>query len=246
MIVSVRQQERCLRGNKPRLEPYVARDCVAARALLSLAAMSGAALFPRYIVIDGFLPAVEALALLDHARAHADRFVPGTLGGVGSGRLDLKKRSGLILDKDIHKVQGPFVAAIDASFTSLCRAVGIAPFEIHRHEIGMTAYRDGTHYGRHIDTRTGPLSADQKDVRMLSCVYYLHGEPRGFSGGDLLLHAFNADALPGTAPIAVEPRHNRLVAFPSFVVHEVTTTRVPGDGFADARFAINCWLRRAA
>lgn len=209
--------------------------------------MSGSPLYPRYIVIDDFLPAAEAAALLAHAQAHADHFAPGTLGGVGSsGRLDLKIRSGLILDQDMHKVQEPFLAAVDASFASLCRAVGVAPFEIHRHETGMTAYRDGTHYGRHIDTRTGPLSAGRQDVRMLSCVYYLHGEPRGFSGGDLLIHAFNADMLPSAEPIVVEPRHNRLVAFPSFVVHEVTTTEVPRDAFADARFAINCWLRRAA
>jgi SM-20-related protein len=45
--------------------------------------------------------------------------------------------------------------------------------------------------------------------------------------------------------VAVEPEHNRLVAFPAFVPHEVVPISCPGNAFADRRFSINCWLHRA-
>jgi Rps23 Pro-64 3,4-dihydroxylase Tpa1-like proline 4-hydroxylase len=43
----------------------------------------------------------------------------------------------------------------------------------------------------------------------------------------------------------LEPRNNRLIAFPSFVPHEVRRVACPSGEFADSRFAINVWLSRA-
>jgi len=37
----------------------------------------------------------------------------------------------------------------------------------------------------------------------------------------------------------------RLVAFPSWLRHEVLPVHVPSGAWRDSRFAINCWLHRA-
>ena len=74
---------------------------------------------------------------------------------------------------------------------------------------------------------------------MVSAVYYFHRQPRGFSGGQLAIYPIDA----GDAA-TIEPMHDRLVVFPSFAPHEVLPVTVPGNAFADARFSINCWLRR--
>ena len=74
----------------------------------------------------------------------------------------------------------------------------------------------------------------------MSAVYYFHVQPLGFSGGELVIHPFGLSEAS-----VIEPRDNRLVVFPSFALHEVLPVVCPNDGFASARFSINCWLRRA-
>ena len=47
------------------------------------------------------------------------------------------------------------------------------------------------------------------------------------------------------AHIDLEPLRNSLVAFPSWVPHEVRPIGVPSGDFGDYRFALNCWYCRA-
>jgi Rps23 Pro-64 3,4-dihydroxylase Tpa1-like proline 4-hydroxylase len=47
------------------------------------------------------------------------------------------------------------------------------------------------------------------------------------------------------AHIDLEPVRNSLVAFPSWVPHEVRPIAVPGGDFEGYRFALNCWYCRA-
>jgi Rps23 Pro-64 3,4-dihydroxylase Tpa1-like proline 4-hydroxylase len=42
----------------------------------------------------------------------------------------------------------------------------------------------------------------------------------------------------------IEPRHDRLVAFPSIAPHEIEPVDLPCNGFVDARFALVGWLHR--
>jgi 2OG-Fe(II) oxygenase superfamily len=92
-------------------------------------------------------------------------------------------------------------------------------FEIYDAEHSIVAHRDGDYYGTHIDTRTQAESA-QPSIRVISCVYYLYWTPRKFSGGELLIHRLGAAPEKGSSS-AIEPVHDRLVAFPSFLPHEV-------------------------
>ena len=61
--------------------------------------------------------------------------------------------------------------------------------------------------------------------------------PKGFSGGDLRIGSLTSDEV-----VDIEPEHNKLVIFPSFVPHEVLRIDRPSGRFADSRFAVNLWL----
>lgn len=98
-------------------------------------------------------------------------------------------------------------------------------------ELYVHAYNDGTHFGRHADDHGGGNWR-----RRISCVYYLHRQPPGFEGGDLVVY-------DGTGNVfAVEPAHNSAVFFPSHLIHEVLPVTCRSKAFVDSRFGINVWI----
>ena len=119
------------------------------------------------------------------------------------------------------------------------RTLGIPEFEISHLEYELVAHRDGSFFRRHIDTATQSARENTKSDRVVTAVYYFHDMPKQFTGGELAL----APLGPG-APKLIEPANNRLVAFPSFVPHEVLPVACPVNDFSNARFAVNIWLRR--
>lgn len=102
-------------------------------------------------------------------------------------------------------------------------------------EIELVAHGDGGFYRPHIDTFTGE-SAVPGANRRLSLIYYFHRRPRPFSGGQLRLLGL------GREPLAIEPAHDALLAFPSFVPLEVEAVSINCEGFENSRFAVNIWL----
>ena len=83
---------------------------------------------------------------------------------------------------------------------------------------------------KHQDTRR-----DHITYRIVTLVYYVNRVPERFSGGALVL--WDKDDR-----VALQPRHNRAVIFPSFTFHEVERTRLASEAWEDARFSINYWL----
>ena len=79
-------------------------------------------------------------------------------------------------------------------------------------------------------------------------MYFLHKEPRRFSGGELRIFETR---LVDDRPVPVDhgqtivPRQNTIVFFPSRHQHEVLPVRVPSGEFADSRFTVNGWIHRA-
>jgi Rps23 Pro-64 3,4-dihydroxylase Tpa1-like proline 4-hydroxylase len=98
-------------------------------------------------------------------------------------------------------------------------------------ELWVHAYNDGTRFGRHSDAHGGGNWR-----RRISCVYWVHRRPRGFEGGDLVVHDRRGRAH------AVAPEHNSAVFFPSHLLHEVRPVVCRSRAFADSRFAINVWI----
>jgi SM-20-related protein len=190
---------------------------------------------PHYI-IDGFLPDADADALFSQMISAEADFAPSKVRGAGEGM-----RSSLVLPGRVGVDLDGFRAAVHAAFEPLCAQTGLAPFPVDHSECSIVAHRDGDYYRQHIDTRTGGGDDHPGHVRVLSCVYYLASAQACFSGGELALY----DILGREEPVKIAPRHNRLVAFPSFLPHEVLTVSSPDSDFALSRFSINCWLHRA-
>ena len=106
-------------------------------------------------------------------------------------------------------------------------------------EIELAPHGDGAFFKPHIDMRFG-----ETGDRVISVVYYLHGTPKNFTGGGLRIYP--NEIFPGDdVPIVLEPTHNSLAAFESYVHHEVLPASCPSGEFKDYRFAINCWIHKA-
>jgi len=98
-------------------------------------------------------------------------------------------------------------------------------------ELYVHAYNDGTYFRPHADTHGGGNWR-----RRISCVYYVHGRPRAFEGGDLVVYDRR-----GTAH-AIAAEHNSAIFFPADLLHEVRTITCPSREFGDSRFSINVWI----
>ena len=104
-----------------------------------------------------------------------------------------------------------------------------------RVELQVRTYQAGEFYNAHTDFDDGDPTP-----RLINYVYYLHRQPKSFSGGDLLLY----DGLAASTFTRIEPLDNSIVLFPSRILHEVTMVECdPGD-FGSGRFSVNGALRK--
>lgn len=193
-------------------------------------------------VIDGFLDSDLADEILAHLWEHEDRFgTGGVLDRRGRLFVDQNIRSAYKLPFEGNALASRYTRHLEDALPEISKACGLEP-PLHDPviDIDAAAYRDGGQYTAHIDTLTHAARENHGSDRILSLIYYLNREPKGFSGGELALYPIFGAGRPDL----VEPHHNRLVAFPSFLQHAVEKVSVPGNSFADARFSINCWVLR--
>ena len=199
------------------------------------------AMFTQYAVIDSFLGTEQADQLLQFAIENENKFAPAHIASENtSSALDNEARRAWEFGDRIGELGRAFKESIYERVDDFLASVGLPMIESPEIELSMAAHRDGGFFAEHIDTFTDAIPSNRKSNRVLSAVYYFHREPAGFSGGQLALLPMTGEA----APILVEPVHDRLVLFPSFAPHEVLPISIPGDAFADARFSLNCWVRR--
>lgn len=190
--------------------------------------------------IAGFMGPVMVERLLALAFARARDFVPTRVGKGGKGRVDAAIRSSLLL-RDLGDLRAELEARFTATLDEAVRALRLSPIPLYRLELELVAHNDGAFYSEHIDTFTG--QPDGRSNRSLTGVYYFHRQPKGFSGGDLRLHAISP-AADGTRRFTdIPPRSDTFVLFPSWVPHEVGLVSCPSGNFEDSRFALNCWYR---
>lgn len=194
---------------------------------------------PSCEILEGFLPDQDRQALLDYALAHEQQFAPSLVRRQGSGEVDTSKRLSWLCQGGLGPLTEPFRTAILEATPQVLARLGLPAFPIAEVEIELAAHRDGSFFHSHLDTMVEVNRLGLGSDRIVSFVYYFHSVPRGFSGGELALHPLGQ----GSSEL-IEPADNRLVAFPSFMPHEVLPMACPGNRFADARFAVNCWLHR--
>jgi Rps23 Pro-64 3,4-dihydroxylase Tpa1-like proline 4-hydroxylase len=183
----------------------------------------------------------ERLKLLDHIIRQEKNFKPATVieRGSQSPTVNEKLRRGKTLD-GLGEFEGMFVERIRQHLQPVLDKLGRKGFPLGGIELQVTASNDGDYFRLHQDS-------DGKDTRELSFVYFLHGEPRRFSGGELRLYetrVINGQLVPSDRSQTISPRQDTIVFFPSLNEHELLPVRVPSHAFADSRFTVNGWIHR--
>ncbi|MGY6552160.1 MAG: 2OG-Fe(II) oxygenase [Erythrobacter sp.] len=192
------------------------------------------------VIVDDFLGAELAGTILDFALTHEAGFKPSAvISHKGEAMFKENHRKSLSFKGDITPITVPFGDAVERMCDRLRAEIVSVRFSPDLFDLELVAHCDGHMFKRHIDTAIGGERVLSPASRVLSLVYYMHTEPKPFSGGNLVLHS-----LIGDERRIIEPRHDRLVAFPSIAPHEVEPISVPSNAFADARFSIACWLCR--
>lgn len=198
-------------------------------------------MLPKYCLIDDFLEP----ELLDRLRAHVvaseDSFKPTKVRDSGSSVRNDAARLSSKCALGLGSLKAIFADRLAQIAPRLFTELGVPPAPIADVETELVAHRDGAFFGPHIDTFVAADRTGEATDRLISTVFYFAFAGASFSGGELAIYPFAS----GSPPATVEPRNNRLVAFPSFVLHEVRRVSIPGNDFRDARFSINAWLHRS-
>src|SRR5262245_37526013 len=164
--------------------------------------------------------AMERRALFEQSRA--------------GGRVDLKSRTSLVVyDQHLTSVRTQLEMAVRDRLREALPRLGIPPFAIGDIEIQMTSHNDGEFFKRHTDS----ASADTAS-RTLTFVYYFHGDPKGYTGGELVF--FDQDGREDT----LDPSNDSMVLFDPRSPHEVRPVSCPSGRFEDGRFTLNGWVHR--
>lgn len=194
-----------------------------------------------YVQIRDFLPRQELERLLEYVLSHSHIFKPARVGNGGRSSLNPDVRVALVLGN-----LGPLEERLEKHFRDalpfIAERAGISLPLPDQLEVGLAAHGDGAFYRPHIDLVIGndPNNPTSEAGRVLSAVFYFHAEPRRFSGGELRLFRLGSDS----GYVDVEPEQNSLIAFHSWMRHEVRPVAVPSGEFRDYRFSINCWFGR--
>jgi SM-20-related protein len=191
-----------------------------------------------YLILENFLdPALHA-ELLGFVRDNEARFVGST---VSTGDADYRRSQVLY---DFPRFAELFRQRLAGISEELMARFAMPAFRVSDIECQMTAHNDGNYFKLHNDNGS-PDTAN----RALSYVYYFHNEPKSYEGGEFRLYHSrieNGVYACGEKAADIVPKNNSMLFFPSYCHHEVLEVRCPSRRFADGRFTINGWLRRAA
>ena len=109
-------------------------------------------------------------------------------------------------------------------------ALCVPEFDLRHIEMHATLYHHGSHFGWHDDApdRDGELVP----TRRLTFCYYMHAEPKLFSGGEL-------EFIDGTT---VEPKNNRLALFHPIQQHRIRRVECWSANVLSGRWALMGWV----
>ena len=192
---------------------------------------------PPYRRVPGFFGTAFVERLLAHVAERERDFETTRLS---EARIDRSIRASHLLRDfgDLRaEVEARFMGILDQAVDDLA----LQPIRLATLELELVAHGDGAFYREHIDTATDRPGS--KTARALAGVYYFHGLPKGFAGGDLRLHAIAPAPDGRRASADISPDRDMLLLFPAWAPHEVRPVSCPSGAFLDSRFAINCWYR---
>jgi Rps23 Pro-64 3,4-dihydroxylase Tpa1-like proline 4-hydroxylase len=196
----------------------------------------------KFVLVEEFLTPQEVEALLDFTLRREKEFqaskivLPGSKGARGS---DYQRRKSKIM-VDLQEHYAIVCDRIKAVLPWVFQQLEWPPFRVAQVEAQLTASNDGEFFKAHNDN-----TAEDLRSRELTFVYYFYREPKAFSGGELRLYETylkGCNYVAGESCQTLLPLQNRIVFFPSCLVHEVLPIICPSRLFADSRFTVNGWL----
>jgi hypothetical protein len=197
----------------------------------------------RCVVFDEFLVPAELERLMQHTLDHEGDFVISEVisPGVNAGTIDYEaRRSRVLMNQD--EQTAVLTTRIQAFLPRILQKLGREAFPVSQIEAQITASNHGDFFYCHSDDCAEGIS-----TRALTFVYFFHREPKAFSGGDLRIYDSkleNAQWVKADNHQTIVPEQNRMVFFPSSLVHEITPVECPSEAFADSRFTVNGWFHR--
>ncbi len=187
-----------------------------------------------FVRVCNFLPPDEHQALLALLLAGREHF--GNPGAVGLGYIVDRARRGLAAnDRIVDEVRPGFEPRLRRLVANTLPRLGMVDLGEHRFEVQVSVYPAGGFFTPHSDDRE---VMGIQEARSINCLYYLHRQPKPFSGGDLLLH----DGEVANTHTRIEPLDNSIVLFPSRCVHEVTLVEGDPADFGAGRFSVNSYV----
>ncbi|MEG5163116.1 2OG-Fe(II) oxygenase [Microcoleus sp. AT3-A2] len=194
-------------------------------------------LISRYAQIDNFLTPAEKNKLLKYVLAKESEFVSTS---TSTNAEDYRRSMVLHSFPEFSELM---VNRIKAILPDVLKSLNIPSFPLGEIEAQLTMHNDNNFYKLHNDSGSPDTAS-----RFFTYVYYFYREPKAFSGGELQIYDskiennfYVADKTFRT----VEPRNNSIVFFLSRYMHEVLRVSCPSKAFADSRFTINGWVRKA-
>jgi len=195
------------------------------------------------VVLDEFLAPQELEELTRFTLEHEADFQASEVysPSVEMGVLNDDYRRSRVL-MELGEQQEVILARIKSVLPQVLERLGMDEFAIADVEAQITASNDGDFFRFHDDNGSEGVAA-----RHLTFVYFFHGEPRQFEGGELRIHDAHRQEgiyVSDGSYQAIVPRRNQIVFFPCELQHEITPVKCPSQLFADSRFTLNGWLRR--
>ncbi len=229
-LLAARQALACDPGSR------LAARLVAALSGSAVAAADAATALPApFELRHDFFDAATHAQLLSLAMERQPALAPSTVGGVNPRRDWRRSRVDLNPAAFEALAQAPIVVAARQAMAGFA----MPAFDFGSIQMQFTAHNDGDFYKAHCDWGDGG-----SEHRRLTFVYYFNRQPRGYSGGDLLLFDSTDDGRNFAARsfTRVMPQDNMLIVFPSRFWHEVEAVRCGGGAYGDSRFTLNGWI----
>jgi Rps23 Pro-64 3,4-dihydroxylase Tpa1-like proline 4-hydroxylase len=193
------------------------------------------------VVLDEFLAPQELDELVRYTLQHESDFrISEVVAPSGDADvIDYDHRRSRVL-MDLGKHHDLIANRIRSVLPQVVQHLGMEEFPVAWVETQITASNDGDFFGMHSDN-------DQESIasRKLTFVYFFHGEPCQFKGGELRLHDAKLQEeryVSAGSYKTIVPQQNQIVFFACSLPHEITPVECPSRAFADSRFTLNGWL----
>jgi len=195
------------------------------------------------VVLDEFLAPQELDELVSYTLQREAEFQSSEVVSPsgGPGEVDYNHRRSRVLT-DLGRHREVILERIRWVLPRVLDQLGIEEFPVRHVETQITASNDGDFFLAHSDDAQETIAS-----RTITFVYFFHGEPCQFEGGELRLHDSNGsgERQVGTGSYqTVAPRQNQIVFFPCSLLHEITPVECRSRAFADSRFTVNGWLHK--